>query len=84
MVVVAADDCCVGDSILWKDKAWLRTNNLLIRYLSCGGVWWGATTFFLNKMKKSMRKQKVPSDVFQIFGGRGLMKLVGRHGEISR
>ena len=57
MVVVAADDCCVGDSILWKDKAWLRTNNLLIRYLSCWGVWWGATAFFLNKMKKSMRKK---------------------------
>ena len=93
MVVVAADDCCVGDSILWKDKAWLRTNNLLTRYLSCGRVWWGQRHFFWMERKKSMRKQKVPTDVFQDFwrerpdeiGGTSRWNItVKYHGEISR
>ena len=46
MAVVATDDFCLGDFIFLKDKDLLSTNNLLTRYFSCGGVWWGATTIF--------------------------------------
>ena len=67
MVVVAADDCCVGDSILWKDKAWLRTNNLLTRYLSCGRVWWGQRHFFLSGTKKKYEKTKSSNGCFSRF-----------------